>query len=383
MVKNIRRGLHDMQVGMTKFGSTSAQPKEIIGLTFGEPFQDTMQEVKDAAIASLLAGDTKYTDMQGIPDLRQKIADRTKSLYDVEYSKDDVIITTGATQSAMVVLMSLLDEGDEVICPTPCFILYQPQIELNHGTFVGYDTTGDGFQFVKEKLEALITEKTKAFIFTSPNNPTGLVYNQQSIDILVDLAKKYGFYILCDDIYDQILFTPQRPLISYQEIRSQIIILQSFSKSHAMTGWRMGWILADESISADIAKVASVSQSGVTTFIQKAGIRALDFDSKWLSEAFAEQADLACRKLDEYNLSYQRPDGAFYIFVNISEFGLDSYAFCERAMDEFALAIVPGRDFAPCADNFVRLSFVGDRDRLILGLDRLGGLAQVLRKEKQ
>lgn len=381
-MKTMRKGFETLEVRFMRFMQEVRACEEFVNLTYGEPFQPTPQIIKDKAIEALLDNQTKYPLATGLPELKQAIAQQYKLRYDVNYEANDVVVTTGSTQSLAFVLLALLDEGDEVIAPSPCFILYEPMVRIAHGSFVSMDTGDLDFQITEERLEASITDKTKAIILTSPNNPTGVSLTKESLDIVARSAQRHGYFVICDDIYDQIVFDNVPNMITYQDIRKQVIILQSFSKSYSMTGWRLGWILADSSLSGIFGQMATIMQSGVSTFTQHAGLAALEYDNTELLMTFEKHAQAVSAHLDRMKLPYVKPSGAFYVYPNISEFGLSSWDFCYRLLHEYHVAVIPGISFADNSDMFIRISYVSDLATLDEGMRGLEQFVNDLRKEK-
>lgn len=381
-MRKIRSDFHLIKLGSDGFAKNKEDSQDVIDLTFGEPSQSTHETIKQEAIKHINDNDTLYAPAAGILPLRQAISDHYRIRSNVNYSVDEITVTNGATQSLTACLLTLLDIDDEVIIPTPCFMLYQPTVQLARGTAVEYSTVADDFQINEAKIEALITPKTKAIIYTSPGNPTGTLYNQQSDEIMVRMAKKYGIFILCDDIYELISFKPIRPLYLHQEIRQNIIILQSFSKAYAMTGWRMGWIIADRSISDEITKTCLIMVTAVSTISQYAAVKCFEIDNQYLVDQFKEHCEYTCKQLDKMGLPYIQPEGAFYIFPSIAEFHLDSRTFTSQAVAQYHVRVLDGYRFSEDCDDHIRISYVCTKERLVEGLDRLGSYVDALRKQK-
>ncbi len=377
-MKTIRSDFKSIQLDSQGF-SKNAQDSQDIDLTFGEPSQSTHEDIKAEAIKHIIRNDTLYAPAAGILPLRQAISDSYRLRNNVHYDVDEITVTNGATQSLTAVLLTILNVGDEVIVPKPCFMLYEPTVQLARGTVVEYSTIDDDFQINREKLEALITPKTKAIIYTSPGNPTGTLYNEESDRIMVEIAEKYGIFVICDDIYELITFKPIHPLYLHQEIRKNIIICQSFSKSYAMTGWRMGWVIADRSISDDITRACLIMVTAVSTPSQYAAVKCFDIDNTYLVNEFKDHCDYTCQRLDEMKLPYVQPEGAFYVFPDISEFKRSSREFAEEAARQFNVRVLDGYRFGSESDDHIRISYVCTKERLIEGLDRLKAYVDSLR----
>ena len=247
-----------------------------IALTLGEPDFDTPQNISLAAKASLDCGDTHYIANNGTSQLRQAIADFEKNNNGMDYSCDEVIVTIGATEALFTALFGILNAGDEVVVPEPAFGLYESIIALCKGKYVAVDTSENDFQISSEMLEKAITEKTKAIILNSPNNPTGCILNRESLQNVYNAVKDRNIFVICDDVYRQIVYTNDCPAFcSYRDLREKIIVIQSFSKPYAMTGWRVGYLLADEKIKKHLELVHQYTVVSSASFSQKACIEPL------------------------------------------------------------------------------------------------------------
>lgn len=379
---SVKQELIDLEIGMDKIMGETHKVTDFISLTYGEPFQWTAPSIKKEAQLALDANQTKYPPTAGLISLREALVRRYQQLYQVDYQVSEFQITTGATQGLSMTLMSILSPQDEVICLTPCFVLYQPTIEMFGGTFIDYDTSRFEFQIDKQSLREMIHEKTRAILITSPNNPTGVALNKASLEILVEIALENELYLISDDIYDQIVFKPIDHLIAYQQARKHIVSIQSFSKSHSMTGWRLGWVVGDIDFIKHLNQTASILASGVSTFTQVAGVRALEEDSNDLVVTFKAHCDYMCSRLDAMGLTYVYPDGAFYVFPSIATTGKTSWDFAYEALHQYKVGVIPGIDFSKDCDLFIRLSFVCSMEDLIEGMNRLETYVNYLNKEK-
>jgi len=323
-----------------------------------------------AAIKALNENQTHYPPNLGLESLRRAVADFERTVNHQFYVWEEVVITNGATEGLAAALMSVLCEGDEVIIPSPMYVSYGPMISVCKAKLVPLETSNYNFQIDPHALERLITMKTKLILITSPNNPTGTILDRRSIEAVKAIAKKYDLFILSDDVYNQLVFTPDYVrLCDDESIRDRLIITQSLSKPYAMTGWRVGYVLADLPIAKAIGLMHAYLVAGITTFNQIAAIEALKTDSTWMKDSYHARRDLVYRRITAMGLPCIKPEGAFYIFPDISEFKLDSEAFCLKAMREYKVAMVPGVYFG--ADHHVRISYaVSDAD-LDEGLTRL------------
>jgi aspartate/methionine/tyrosine aminotransferase len=315
-------------------------------------------------------GLTHYPPNNGWPRLREAISEHMASS-GLRFDADEIIVTSGATEALFSTLTTLLNPGDEAIVPMPAFLLYESVVTLARAHVVGLDTHAEDFQISRESLAPLVSERTKAIVLTSPNNPTGVCLSAASLDAVAELARERGFYVVCDDVYDQLVFDEgfERFATRHPELRAQTIVVNSFSKPYAMTGWRLGWLAAPAALSQQIAKVHQYAVSSVVSFTQGAAIAALHSDVAPLRASYERQRDLVLRELEAMGLPCVRPAGAFYAFPQIRELGLSSEDFCVRAIEEAGVALVPGSIFG--AEGYVRLSYACDEETLRCGLRRL------------
>jgi aspartate aminotransferase len=305
-----------------------AQGKDIIDLSLGEPDFDTPQHIKDAAKLAIDKGYTKYTPVPGYPELRKAIAEKFKRDNNLDYSIDQIVVSTGAKQSIANVVLALVNPGDEVLLPAPYWVSYAAIAELAEGKCVEIPTTIDSnFKVTAAQLEEHITPNTKLIIFSSPCNPTGSVYSTEELAGIAEVLKKHpNVFVLCDEIYEYINFTGQRhtSLAEFSDIKEQVITVNGFSKGFAMTGWRLGYIGAPKWIAAACDKMQGQFTSGTCSIAQKAGEAALLSSiepSLKMVEEFRKRRDLVYGLLKEIpGLKVNLPDGAFYFFFDVSSY---------------------------------------------------------------
>jgi len=383
MKEKINRQVKEIQFsGIRSFSEEVSHVEGIISMTIGEPEFATEQSIKDAAIDALNKDYTHYPPSVGFMDLRKKIVVFEKKTHDLDYTVEEVLITNGATSGIAAVFMALLNPGDEVIIPEPMYVAYAPMIAYCRAKLVTFDSTPENYQIDEAKLRACVSENTKILVLTSPNNPTGCVYNQKSIDVIARVAKESGFFVLSDDVYNQLVFVDHLPSINdVKELCDQIIVAQSLSKPYAMTGWRIGYVLADKEILGEIAKIHQYLVTGISSISQKAALVALDTDSTRVREIYRVRRDYAMKVLNEIGLPCVKPEGAFYLFPDISEFAMDSLTFCRKAAYEYKVAVVPGIYFGASGDHNIRISFACKEEELAEGLKRLGTMLRDLRSK--
>ncbi len=366
------------QSGIRKFSEEAKTIQGVINFTIGEPEFNTDERIKEAAIKALHENQTHYPNNSGLESLRRAVANFEHTQHHLDYIWEEVVITNGATEGLAAALMSVLSEGDEVIIPSPMYVTYSPIVNFCKAKVVALNTINYDFQINSIALENLITHKTKLILITSPNNPTGTVLNHESLKAVSDMAKKYDLFIISDDVYSQLVFTEKYEMLCHDEsIRDRLIVTQSLSKPYAMTGWRVGYVLADLPIARAIALMHAYLVAGVATFNQVAAIEALKIDSTWMRDSYHARRDLGYSLLLEMGLPCVKPEGAFYLFPNISEFKMDSETFCLKAMREYKVAMVPGIYFG--ADHNVRISYAVSDAEIIEGLARLKKMITDLR----
>ena len=356
--------------GIRRFSALAAATPGCISLTLGEPGEDTPQAICHAVQKGLDARRTHYPPNNGWPELRQALSSHMAN-QGLAYEPDEIIVTSGATEALYATLTAMLNPGDEVIVPMPAFLLYESVVRLARATVVPLQTEADGFQITAKALANVASERTKAIVLTSPNNPTGVCLTPQSLDAVARFAQMHRFYVICDDVYDQLVYDEgfERFACRHPELRHQTVVVNSFSKPYAMTGWRLGWLAGQQRLTNQIAKVHMYTISSVVSFTQDAAIEALATDVSSFRDSYRVRRDFVIARLARMGLACARPGGAFYAFPSIRKFGLSSEEFCTRAIEEAGVALVPGSVFG--LEGHVRLSYACDAITLRRGLDRL------------
>lgn len=363
--------------GIRMFTNLAREVEGCLFLTIGEPDFNTPDVIKEAAKRSLDVNDVHYPPWAGQLYLRERIALFEKERNGVVYGGDEIIFTDGATEALYIALRGVLNSGDEVIIPTPAFGLYQTITELSGGSAVPLPTEGPDFQIEENMLKACLSERTKAIVLTSPNNPTGAVYSQETLtmihDVLAERLAELGMngvvFVICDDVYSRLSYGECPGFSQFQDLRKQIIIVQSFSKPYAMTGWRAGYLLADREVASQLVKLHANVVVSAVSFIQRACAEALDFDPTHMITAYRQRRDYVHGRLLEMGMEVSLPQGAFYIFPSIKKYGIGSEQFCRRMVQEAKVAVVPGRYFG--AEDHIRISYCYDEETLREGMDRL------------
>ena len=344
-------------------------------LTIGEPDFDTPENIREAAVAAIRENHTHYAPNQGTPALRQAVAEFETGRGNPT-RPEQVLITIGACHALFTALLGILNPGEEIIVPTPGFMLYETIATIAGAKAVPLDISKTGFQIDEDALKSAITEKTKAIIINSPCNPTGTVFNKPSLEAVKTCVLGKPIFVLCDNVYNQLTYTDCPDISLDQDLKDQMLLCQSFSKPYAMTGWRVGYLVCPEYVMDRLLLLSAAEITAVPTFLQDAAITALGTDPAPMVDIYRKRREYVCKRLDEMGLSYPAPEGAFYVFPNITKFGLKSEEFCIRMIKEGGVAAVPGSCFG--ADDHIRLSYCYSDEELKTGLDRLEAFIQQL-----
>ena len=353
-----------------EYSRLAAETPGCVALTLGEPDFATPQPIEDAVSAAFAAQETHYIPNNGAPALREAIAAFELEQNGMDYTPEEVIVTAGATEALFAALFGILNPGDEVVVPTPAFVLYEQIIGLCRGKFVPLDTREDHFQIDGDKLRAAITSRTKAILLNSPNNPTGCIYTPESLAAIHDAVAGRGIFVICDDVYRQLIYTGDyHSFAEYRDLREQILVVQSFSKPYAMTGWRMGYLLADAAVKERLELLHQFMVVSTPAPFQRACITALNQSVEPMLAVYRKRREYVLARLRGMGLDVTTPLGAFYVFPSIQKYGLPSAEFCRRMIREAGLAATPGDCFG--AEGYIRLTYCYGDEALKTGLDRL------------
>ena len=356
-----------------------AQGKDILSFSAGEPDFDTPQIVKDAAIKALNDGKTKYTAVEGIKETKQAIINKLKKDHNLDYKLEDIIISNGAKHSLFNLCQALIDDGDEVIIPSPYWVTY-PELVIYSGgipVFIETDETS-GFKISAEQLKAAITPKTKALMLNSPCNPTGSIYSKDELIAIAEVLKGTDIVVLSDEMYEKIIYKGQKFTASAEiseDMYNRTVTINGLSKAVAMTGWRFGYVASpNRELIKAMSKLQGQVTSNVNSITQYAAIPALlgdaDDSIEEMRKEFEKRKDYAVKTINSIkNLSCYEPDGAFYLFINIKEFSNDSMKFCADLLESKGVALVPGLAFG--MEGYARLSFATSMEKIIDGLNRI------------
>ncbi len=363
--------------GIRRFFDIAATMEDVISLGIGEPDFVTPAPIVRAGIASLERGETHYTSNSGILALRQGLSAYLRRLYEVEYDPEELLITVGVSEALLLALMAILDPGDEVIVPEPCFVAYRPTVIFGGGVPVAVPTQVEqDFQVTVADLERARSPRTKAVLLGYPNNPTGAVLEKGRLEEIARWAEEHDLLVISDEIYDRLVYgTPHTCFAALPGMWRRTILLGGFSKSHAMTGWRIGYAAAPRDILDAMRKIHQYIIMSAPTTAQEAAIEALAGGEPYVEEMRAEydrRRQVIVAGFNAMGLRCFEPRGAFYAFPQITSTGLDDSTFSERLLTEEHVAMVPGSAFGEAGRGFVRASYATALPKIEQALERIG-----------
>lgn len=375
MTKSIRPELHDIQVsGIRAFNTRVAGIPDMIRLTLGEPDFPTPEHVKQAAIQAIQDNFTNYTPNAGMPELLDAASTYFQEKYNLEYNTNEIIVTVGATEAISVALQTILEPGDEVILPDPIYPGYEPLITLNKAHPIKIDTTETNFKLTPMQLQNHITPKTKALIIPYPSNPTGVSLTKEELVNLANVLREAGIFVIADEIYSELIYHEEHVSIAPM-LREQTIVINGLSKSHAMIGWRIGFLLAPEIITKQMLKVHQYSVTCASSISQKAALEAITNgkdDAFQMRTEYKTRANFTQDRLEKMGFTVVPPDGAFYFFVKLpDEITENSFDWAVKLAEEAKIAVVPGNAFSEKGDRYFRLSYATSFNKLAEALDRM------------
>jgi aminotransferase len=368
--------------GIRRFFDIAATMDDVISLGIGEPDFDTPPAVVRAGIRSLEEGETHYTSNSGISELRVALADHLERLYGLRYDPDtELLVTVGVSEALYLALAATMDHGDEVIVPEPCFVSYNAEVIFAGGVPVNVCTSAENdFQVRSSQIEEVITDKTKALLLGYPNNPTGAVMSREGLLDVALLAQEHDLLVISDEIYDRLVYGVEHTCFaSLPNMRQRTILLGGFSKSYAMTGWRIGYAAAPAEILAAMRKVHQYTIMSAPTIAQYAALEALQHGEEAVQQMRARydrRRRLIVDGLNSIGLTCFEPKGAFYAFPSIAVTGMNDEEFSERLLQEERVACVPGTAFGACGAGHVRCSYATSYDQIEQALERLARFAQ-------
>lgn len=374
--------------GIRKFFDIVSEMKDAISLGVGEPDFDTPWHIRDEGIYSLEKGRTFYTSNSGLKELRMEIAKFLNRRYGLEYDFNrEMVITVGGSEAIDIAMRAMLDPGDEVLIPQPSYVSYYPCCILANGTPVIIELKAENeFRLRPEELEAAITPKTKLLVLPYPNNPTGAVMEKSDLEAIAEIIKKHDLYVLSDEIYSELTYTDNHVSIaSLPGMKERTIVINGFSKSHAMTGWRLGYACGPEIIIKQMLKIHQYAIMCAPTTSQYAAIDAMkngDEDVQKMREEYNGRRRYLLHRFKEMGLECFEPFGAFYMFPCIKEFGMTSEEFATALLKAKKVAVVPGTAFGECGEGFLRVSYAYSLEDLKVALGRIEEFITELREKK-
>ncbi|MED3553066.1 aminotransferase [Cytobacillus praedii] len=363
--------------GIRRFFDLAAGMKGVVSLGVGEPDFVTPWTVREAAILSIEQGYTSYSANAGLLELRKEIASYMQKQFNVTYSPStEIIVTVGASQAIDIAMRTILDPGDEVIIIEPCFVSYSPMVEMADGVSVHVQALKENdFKILPSQLEEVITEKTKAIMLCSPNNPTGSMLNKKELEDIAEIAVKYDLLVIADEIYAELVYDEEyTSLALINGMRERTILISGFSKGFAMTGWRLGFVCAPEEITQAMLKIHQYAIMCAPTMAQFAAIEALKngrSDVEEMVKSYRRRRNYIVQSFNDMGLTCHLPGGAFYAFPSIESTGLSSEEFAERLLLEESVAVVPGNVFGASGEGHIRCSYATSMEQLQEAVKRM------------
>lgn len=370
--------------GIRKFFDIVSEMDDAISLGVGEPDFDTPWHIREEGIYSLEKGRTFYTSNAGLSELKIEISKYLDRRFDLKYDpSDEIMITVGGSEAIDGALRAMLDAGDEVILPQPSYVSYEPCIVLADGVPVIVELKEENdFKLTREQLEKAVTDKTKILIMPFPNNPTGAIMTKEELQPIVDFVIEHDLFVISDEIYSELTYSGNHVSIgAFPGMKERTIVINGFSKSYAMTGWRLGYACGPKVILSQILKIHQFAIMCAPTTSQYAAIEALrhgDDDLEKMRDEYDRRRRFLLNAFDEMGIECFEPYGAFYMFPSIKKFGMSSDEFATRLLKEEKIAVVPGTAFGDCGEGFLRISYAYSIDDLKAALERIGRFIEKL-----
>ncbi|MFC4404738.1 aminotransferase A [Gracilibacillus xinjiangensis] len=362
--------------GIRKFFNLVQGQEDVLSLTIGQPDFYTPDHVKESAKNAIDGNFTTYTHNAGLLSLREAIGDFVRKKYQLYYQPDDeIIVTVGASQAIDISLRTILKDGDEVILPGPVYPGYEPLIKLAGAKPIYIDTRRSGFKITADLIKPYITTKTKAILIPYPSNPTGVTLNKEELSEITNLIENNEIFLIADEIYSELVYDQEHFSIGrFTNIRDQLIIINGLSKSHSMTGFRIGYILAPSWLAKHLLKVHQYNVSCASSISQYAALEAIkngESDPEEMKQAYKERRDYIIKRFKDMDLHTYVPDGGFYYFIDVSHMDRSSFDIAIDIVQKAKVALVPGSAFSQFGEGYLRLSYAYDLAKLEQGIDRL------------
>lgn len=377
--QRFNKQLNRIEVSMIRqFDQSISDVPGILKLTLGEPDFTTPDHVKEAAKRAIDDNQSHYTGMAGLLELREAVSDFVKEKYQLSYDENQILVTVGATEALSASLVAILEAGDRVLLPAPAYPGYEPIVKMMGADIVEIDTIENDFVLTPEMLEKAIIEqgdKLKAVILNYPTNPTGVTYSREQIQAFAEVLKKYPIFVLSDEVYAELTYTDEPHVSIAEYLPEQTILIQGLSKSHAMTGWRIGLILSSPAIISQVIKSHQYLVTAAATPMQYGAIEALKNgkdDAVPMRDEYKMRRDYIIEKMSELGFQIIKPDGAFYIFAKIPVgYSQDSFAFLQDFARKKAVALIPGVAFGQYGEGYVRVSYAASMEVIREAMKRL------------
>lgn len=364
--------------GIRKFFDIASEMEDVISLSVGEPDFHTPWHIREEGIRTLKKGSTRYTPNRGFSELRTEIAHFLNRRYQLEYNPlKEILVTVGGSEAIDLCIRTLINPGDEVLIPQPSFVCYVPITQMAEGVPIVIETKAENkFKLMAKELEEKITDKTKLLILPFPSNPTGAVMRREDLLPIADLVEKHNLFVLSDEIYSELTYGEQSHVsfASLPGMKERTVVVNGFSKSHSMTGWRMGYAAGPEQIIGAMTKLHQFAIMSAPTTSQYAGIEALrngDDDIAYMKKEYDMRRRLIVDSLNDMGLTCFEPEGAFYVFPSIQSTGLTSMEFSEKLIYSKQVAVVPGDAFGECGEGFLRISYSYSIKHITEALERI------------
>lgn len=362
--------------GIRRFFDVASTMKDVISLGVGEPDFDTPWHIREEGVYSLEKGRTFYTSNAGLAELKEEISRYLARRFQLSYIPDEVLVTVGGSEAIDIACRTMLDPGDEVVIPEPCFVSYVPCVKMAGGVPVHLALEeGDRFKLTRKKLLSALTEKTKLVVLPFPNNPTGAVMTAEELQVIADIVKERDLFVLSDEIYSELSYQGDHVSIaSLPGMAERTVVINGFSKSYAMTGWRLGYAAGPKEIIRQMLKVHQFVIMCAPTTSQYAAVEALrhgDRDVARMRESYDERRRFLVKELNEMGIPCFEPLGAFYVFPNIRRFGMTSEEFATKLLHQENVAVVPGSAFGESGEGYLRISYAYSIEDLKLALGKI------------
>lgn len=374
--------------GIRKFFDIVSEMKDAISLGVGEPDFDTPWHIREEGIYSLERGRTFYTSNAGLKELKQEICNYLDRRFDLKYDYNgEVIVTVGGSEAIDIALRAMVNPGDEVLIPQPSYVSYLPCVRLTYGKPVIIELQEENdFKLTPQELLDNITDKTKILILPFPNNPTGAILENELLEELAKICVEKDIFVISDEIYSELSYKGRHVSIAKMPgMKERTIVINGFSKSYAMTGWRLGYACGPKNIISQMTKIHQFAIMCAPTTSQYAAVEALkngDEDVEKMCQAYNQRRRFLMNAFKEMGLECFEPYGAFYVFPSIKKFGLTSEEFATRLLQEEKVAVVPGTAFGDCGEGFLRISYAYSLDNLKIALDRMASFIKRLEEKK-